>query len=60
MGVADRIEFVQANAEELTSALGGEQYDLVYSFGVVHHTPQPGARARADARARWRRAAPSS
>ncbi len=46
MGVADRIEFVQANAEELTSALDGEPYDLVYSFGVVHHTPQPGPGAR--------------
>jgi 2-polyprenyl-3-methyl-5-hydroxy-6-metoxy-1,4-benzoquinol methylase len=41
MGVADRIEFVQANAEELTSALSREPYDLVYSFGVVHHTPRP-------------------
>ncbi len=40
MGVADRIEFVQANAEELTSTVGGT-YDLVYSFGVVHHTPHP-------------------
>jgi 2-polyprenyl-3-methyl-5-hydroxy-6-metoxy-1,4-benzoquinol methylase len=41
MGVADGIEFVQANAEELTSVLGTEPYDLVYSFGVVHHTPRP-------------------
>jgi 2-polyprenyl-3-methyl-5-hydroxy-6-metoxy-1,4-benzoquinol methylase len=41
MGVADRIRFVEANAEELTSALGDERYDLVYSFGVVHHTPRP-------------------
>ena len=41
MGVADRIKFVQANAEELTSALGEEPFDLVYSFGVVHHTPHP-------------------
>ena len=41
MGVADRIRFVQANAEELTSVVAGEPYDLVYSFGVVHHTPQP-------------------
>jgi ubiquinone/menaquinone biosynthesis C-methylase UbiE len=41
MGVADRIRFVQANAEELTSALDDEPYDLVYSFGVIHHTPHP-------------------
>jgi 2-polyprenyl-3-methyl-5-hydroxy-6-metoxy-1,4-benzoquinol methylase len=41
MGVSDRIRFVQANAEELTSALDDEPYDLVYSFGVIHHTPRP-------------------
>jgi 2-polyprenyl-3-methyl-5-hydroxy-6-metoxy-1,4-benzoquinol methylase len=50
MGVADRIEFVQANAEELTATLGGEPYDLVYSFGVIHHTPRP-ERALAEMRA---------
>lgn len=41
MGVAGSVEFVQANAEELTSVLAGEPYDLVYSFGVIHHTPRP-------------------
>ena len=41
MGVADRIHFAQANAEELASVLDGEQFDLVYSFGVIHHTPRP-------------------
>ena len=41
MGFANRIRFVQANAEELTSVLGDERFDLVYSFGVVHHTPHP-------------------
>src|ERR1700749_4789664 len=41
MGVADRIEFVQANAEELTTAVSGREFDLVYSFGVIHHTPRP-------------------
>lgn len=40
MGVADRIRFVEANAEELTSSITGE-FDLVYSFGVLHHTPHP-------------------
>jgi ubiquinone/menaquinone biosynthesis C-methylase UbiE len=41
MELIDRIEFIRANAEELTSALPDERYDLVYSFGVVHHTPHP-------------------
>jgi 2-polyprenyl-3-methyl-5-hydroxy-6-metoxy-1,4-benzoquinol methylase len=41
MGVADRIRFVQANAEELTSAIDDGPYDLAYSFGVIHHTPHP-------------------
>src|ERR687895_1460107 len=50
MGVADRIRFVEANAEELTSALDDEPYDLVYSFGVIHHTPHP-ERALAEMRA---------
>jgi len=50
MGVADRIRFVQANAEELTTALDDEPYDLVYSFGVIHHTPHP-ERALAEMRA---------
>jgi ubiquinone/menaquinone biosynthesis C-methylase UbiE len=35
MGVADRIRFVQANTEELRSALDEQPYDLVYSFGVI-------------------------
>ena len=50
MGVADRIRFVEANAEELTSVLDDEPYDLVYSFGVIHHTPHP-ERALAEMRA---------
>jgi 2-polyprenyl-3-methyl-5-hydroxy-6-metoxy-1,4-benzoquinol methylase len=41
MGVADRIDFRQANAEELTSVVADGPYDLVYSFGVIHHTPHP-------------------
>lgn len=50
MGVADRIRFVEGNAEELTSVLDDTPYDLVYSFGVIHHTPHP-ERALAEMRA---------
>jgi ubiquinone/menaquinone biosynthesis C-methylase UbiE len=50
MGVADHIRFVRADAEELTAVLEDEPYDLVYSFGVVHHTPRPD-RALAEMRA---------
>lgn len=35
------IRFYQANAENLTSVVPIETYDLVYSFGVIHHTPHP-------------------
>jgi 2-polyprenyl-3-methyl-5-hydroxy-6-metoxy-1,4-benzoquinol methylase len=37
------IEFVEANAETLTSTFGimPTRYDLIYSFGVLHHTPNP-------------------
>ncbi|HXJ43020.1 MAG TPA: class I SAM-dependent methyltransferase, partial [Bryobacteraceae bacterium] len=40
-GLENRIRFVQANAEELSSYVPVETYDLVYSFGVIHHTPHP-------------------
>jgi 2-polyprenyl-3-methyl-5-hydroxy-6-metoxy-1,4-benzoquinol methylase len=40
-GLEDRIRFVQANAEKLSDYVQPEQYDLVYSFGVIHHTPHP-------------------
>jgi SAM-dependent methyltransferase len=33
--------FYQADAENLTSVVPVEPYDLVYSFGVIHHTPHP-------------------
>lgn len=35
-------QFFQGNAEELDEILPpGKKYDLVYSFGVIHHTPSP-------------------
>jgi len=36
-----RGKFYQGNAEELGSFLPRETYDLVYSWGVIHHTPDP-------------------
>jgi ubiquinone/menaquinone biosynthesis C-methylase UbiE len=37
----NRVRFYLGSAEELTSFLPDERYDLVYSFGVIHHTPNP-------------------
>jgi len=35
------IRFYQVNAERLSETVPVEEYDLVYSFGVIHHTPHP-------------------
>ncbi|HYM91048.1 MAG TPA: class I SAM-dependent methyltransferase, partial [bacterium] len=40
-GLEDRIQFHLGNAEELADFVPVEPYDLVYSFGVIHHTPHP-------------------
>jgi ubiquinone/menaquinone biosynthesis C-methylase UbiE len=40
-GVENCVRFIQANAESLSQAVPVEPYDLVYSFGVIHHTPSP-------------------
>ncbi len=42
-GLTDRVKFYSGSAEELTSFLpvDKDQYDLIYSFGVIHHTPHP-------------------
>jgi SAM-dependent methyltransferase len=34
-------KFYSGNAEELSSFVPVETYDLIYSFGVIHHSPQP-------------------
>jgi len=41
------VRFVEADAERLAEALPVEPFDLVYSFGVLHHTPDPDAALRA-------------
>ncbi len=37
----DHIHFYYGNVEELTKFVPVEPYDLIYSFGVIHHTPHP-------------------
>lgn len=41
LGLTSAIRFVQGNAESLDQIDGIGEYDLVYSFGVLHHTPHP-------------------
>ena len=40
-GLDGQIRFIQANAEHLSDSLPVERFDLIYSFGVIHHTPHP-------------------
>lgn len=40
-GLSDKITFYAGNAEELSTFVPVEPYDLIYSFGVIHHTPHP-------------------
>ena len=40
-GFENRVRFYAGSAEELPSIVPVERYDLVYSFGVIHHTPHP-------------------
>ncbi len=42
-GFDKRIQFFPGNAEQLSSFVPVEPYDLIYSFGVIHHTPHPDA-----------------
>lgn len=41
-GLENQIQFFQSNAERLSETVPIEKYDLIYSFGVIHHTPHPG------------------
>lgn len=36
-----KANFYLGNAEELSNFVPVEPYDLIYSFGVIHHTPHP-------------------
>jgi len=45
-GLASHIDFHEADAERLAETLPPAPYDLVYSFGVLHHTPRPWAALR--------------
>jgi 2-polyprenyl-3-methyl-5-hydroxy-6-metoxy-1,4-benzoquinol methylase len=37
----DRIRFCHCSAEQLERVVPSEPFDLIYSFGVIHHTPHP-------------------
>jgi 2-polyprenyl-3-methyl-5-hydroxy-6-metoxy-1,4-benzoquinol methylase len=40
-GLNERVKFYEGSAEELASFLPIKTFDLVYAFGVIHHTPHP-------------------
>ncbi|HST09930.1 MAG TPA: class I SAM-dependent methyltransferase [Terriglobales bacterium] len=40
-GWQDQVRFYSGSAEELTQFVSVEPFDLIYSFGVIHHTPHP-------------------
>jgi 2-polyprenyl-3-methyl-5-hydroxy-6-metoxy-1,4-benzoquinol methylase len=40
-GLDDRVTITVGNAEELPALVPHQTFDLVYSFGVIHHSPHP-------------------
>jgi SAM-dependent methyltransferase len=40
-GLSNQVQFYQGNAEDLTNIVPLQTFDLIYSFGVIHHTPNP-------------------
>jgi SAM-dependent methyltransferase len=40
-GVSDRVDVLVGDAEQLSSLVPVERYDLIWSFGVIHHSPHP-------------------
>ena len=40
-GLTGRIRFFHGSAEQLDQIMPLETFDLIYSFGVIHHTPHP-------------------
>ena len=40
-GLQDQVRFYSGSAEALTQFVPVDAYDLIYSFGVIHHTPHP-------------------
>lgn len=40
-GLENQVKLFCGNAEELSGFVPVEPYDLIYSFGVIHHTPHP-------------------
>ena len=40
-GLSGRVRFFCGDAESLGDILPDGTYDLIYSFGVIHHTPHP-------------------
>lgn len=40
-GFQEDVQFFCGNAEELSRFVPTESYDLIYSFGAIHHTPHP-------------------